>query len=108
MTNTITNSLRSGVDSCTVDPARAVRYGSGTTSINIAMPKKYLMVQEVANLLGVTPLTIRNWDARGKLTAYRSPINNYRMYKVEDVEALIRGIETSRERPKARKIDITG
>ena len=108
MHNTSTNSPGCDVDSCTVDLVRAVRYGRVTTSINIAMPKKYLMVQEVANLLGVTPLTIRNWDARGKLTAYRSPINNYRMYKVEDVEALIRGIETSRERPKARKIDITG
>jgi excisionase family DNA binding protein len=72
------------------------------------MPKKYLMVQEVARLLGVTPLTIRNWDSKGKLAAYRNPINNYRMYKVEDVEALIRGIETSKERPRARKIDIVG
>lgn len=72
------------------------------------MPKKYLMVQEVARLLGVTPLTIRNWDSKGKLAAYRHPVNNYRMYKVEDVEALIRRIETSRERPKARKIDIVG
>lgn len=72
------------------------------------MPKKYLMVQEVAHLLGVTPLTIRNWDAKGKLTAYRHPINNYRMYKVEDVEAIIRRMEISREKPKARKIDIVG
>jgi DNA (cytosine-5)-methyltransferase 1 len=72
------------------------------------MPKKYLMVQEVARLMGVTPLTIRNWDARGKLTAYRNPLNNYRMYKVEDVEAIIRQIETSKEKPKARKIDIVG
>jgi excisionase family DNA binding protein len=71
------------------------------------MPKKYLMVQEVARLLGVTPLTIRNWDARGKLAAYRHPVNNYRMYKVEDVEAIIRQMEMSREKPKARKIDIT-
>lgn len=66
------------------------------------------MVQEVARLLGVTPLTIRNWDAKGKLTAYRNPINKYRMYKVEDVETLIRQIETSKERPRARKIDIVG
>lgn len=73
-----------------------------------AMPKKYLMVQDVARLLGVTPLTIRNWDSKGKLVAYRNPVNNYRMYKVEDVEALIRQIELSRERPKARKIDIIG
>ena len=72
------------------------------------MPKKYLMVQEVARLLGVTPLTIRNWDAKGKLMAYRNPINKYRMYKVEDVETLIRQIETSKERPRARKIDIVG
>lgn len=71
------------------------------------MPKKYLMVQEVARLLGVTPLTIRNWDSKGKLTAYRHPLNNYRMYKVEDVESIIRQMEMSREKPKARKIDIT-
>ncbi|MCC6934350.1 MAG: MerR family DNA-binding transcriptional regulator [Candidatus Yanofskybacteria bacterium] len=72
------------------------------------MPKKYLMVQEVARLLGVTPLTIRNWDAKGKLPAYRHPLNNYRMYKVEDVETIIRKMEISREKPKARKIDIVG
>ena len=72
------------------------------------MPKKYLLVTEVARLLGVTPLTIRNWDTRGKLIAYRNPVNNYRMYKVEDVEALIRAIERSKERPRRYKIDISG
>jgi DNA (cytosine-5)-methyltransferase 1 len=72
------------------------------------MPKKYLTVQEVAQLLGVTPLTIRNWDAKGKLVAYRNPLNNYRMYKVEDVESVIRQIELSRERPRAKRIDILG
>ena len=72
------------------------------------MPKKYLMVQEVARLLGVTPLTIRNWDSKGKLVAYRNPVNNYRMYKVEDIETLIRQIELSRDKPRARKIDIVG
>ena len=72
------------------------------------MPKKYLLVTEVARLLGVTPLTIRNWDAKGKLIAYRNPVNNYRMYKVEDVEALMRQIERSKERPRRLKIDISG
>jgi len=66
------------------------------------------MVQEVARLLGVTPLTIRNWDSKGKLVAYRNPVNNYRMYKVEDIETLIRQIELSRDKPRARKIDIVG
>jgi len=60
------------------------------------MPKKYLNVNEVAKLVGVTPLTIRNWDNRGVLTAYRNPINNYRLYKIEDVEALLRSIEATK------------
>ena len=72
------------------------------------MPKKYLLVTEVARLMGVTPLTIRNWDAKGKLPAYRNPVNNYRMYKIEDVEALMRAIEQSKERPRRYKIDISG
>ena len=71
------------------------------------MPKKYMSVQDVARLLGVTPLTVRNWDTKGKLVAYRNPLNNYRMYKVEDVEALIRQIEQSRERSRPRIIDIS-
>ena len=64
------------------------------------MPKKYLSVNEVAKLIGVTPLTIRNWDNRGVLTAYRNPINNYRMYKIEDVETLLRTIDSSRKNQK--------
>lgn len=79
------------------------------------MPKKFLTVREVAQLLGVTPLTVRNWDTRGKLTAHRHPMNNYRLYKVEDVEELVREFEISKvakripmeqERPKVRKLKI--
>lgn len=65
------------------------------------------MVQEVARLMGVTPLTVRNWDAKGKLVAYRNPMNNYRMYKTEDIEVLMRGIELSRDKLRAKKIDIS-
>lgn len=79
------------------------------------MPKKFLTVKEVAQLLGVTPLTVRNWDARGKLTAHRHPMNNYRLYKVEEVENLVQEFEISKvakkipmepERPKVRKLKI--
>ena len=56
--------------------------------------KRYLTVKEVADLLGVTPLTLRNWDKKGKLKAYRNPINNYRIYKPGDIELLLRKIET--------------
>ena len=70
------------------------------------MPKKYLTVNDVARLLGVSPLTIRNWDAKGKLVAYRNPVNNYRMYKTEDVEVIIKQIDQSREKKTKLKIDI--
>jgi len=61
------------------------------------MPKKFLTVNDVARLLGVSPLTVRNWDHKGKLRAYRNPVNNYRMYKIEEVESLLKQIEHSKD-----------
>lgn len=58
--------------------------------------KKYLTIKEVAKILGVTPLTLRNWDKKGKLRAYRNPINNYRVYKPEEIELFLREIESRR------------
>jgi len=61
------------------------------------MPKKFLTVYEVAQIIGVTPLTVRNWDKKRRLIAYRNPVNNYRLYKIEDVEELMKKIEDSRK-----------
>ena len=68
------------------------------------MPKEYLTVNEVAKILAVTPLTVRNWDRKGHLVAYRNPVNNYRLFKAEDVELLLARIENPQ--PPARKIKI--
>ena len=62
--------------------------------ISINPQKKYLRIKEVSKILGVTPLTLRNWDNAGKLKAYRNPINNYRVYKPEDIELFLRNIES--------------
>lgn len=62
--------------------------------VNINPQKRYLKIKEVAKLLDVTPLTLRNWDNSGKLRAYRNPINNYRLYKPEDIELFLRKIES--------------
>ena len=56
--------------------------------------KRYFTINEAAKLLGVTPLTLRNWDKKGKLKALRNPINNYRIYKHEEIELLLRRIES--------------
>jgi len=47
--------------------------------------KEFLSIKEAAAMLGVTTLTLRNWDKSGKFTASRHPINNYRMYRKAEV-----------------------
>ncbi|MBI1926531.1 N-6 DNA methylase [Candidatus Poribacteria bacterium] len=50
---------------------------------------QYLTIKEAAELLGVTSTTLRNWDKSGKLNARRDPVNDYRLYAVEDVSKLL-------------------
>jgi len=57
---------------------------------------KLITIKKAAEILGVTPLTLRNWDNSGKFVASRHPINNYRVYKVSDIEKLIMEIEASK------------
>lgn len=56
---------------------------------------KYVTIKEAAYILGVSPLTLRNWDKNGKFPAQRHPMNNYRVYKVEDLNRIIDDIETN-------------
>lgn len=52
-------------------------------------------IKQASRMLGVTPLTLRNWDRNGKLKALRHPMNNYRVYKRSDIDALIAHIGTN-------------
>ena len=72
------------------------------------MPKKFLSVKQVAKILGVTPLTVRNWDKKNKLQAYRNPVNNYRLYRIEDIEELLKQIESSKgmQQTRIRKVKV--
>ena len=49
----------------------------------------YLTVSEAAEYLGVSPSTLRNWDKADKLKSYRHPLNNYRLYKKQDLDKLL-------------------
>jgi len=50
------------------------------------MNKKLLSLSEVADMLSVSKETLRRWDASGKLVSVRHPINDYRMYKTQDLK----------------------
>ncbi len=59
------------------------------------MANLYITIKQASKILGVSPLTLRNWDKNGKLKAHRHPMNNYRVYKIEDLEGVINEIETN-------------
>ena len=71
------------------------------------MDRKYISIKDAAQMLGVTPLTLRNWDKKGILTAYRNPINNYRVYRLDQIELFQRRIENSKNKRGGRRIDIS-
>lgn len=55
-------------------------------------PDELITIAEAAEILGVSLITLRRWDASGKFRARRHPINSYRMYAREDVMRLRRQI----------------
>ena len=61
--------------------------------------RDYLRVKEAAEMLGVSDSTVRNWSRAGKLPTYRHPVNNYRLFKRDDLLRLVRSIHQTREAP---------
>jgi excisionase family DNA binding protein len=52
------------------------------------MPKlnEYLTIKEAAEFLAVSPNTLRNWGASGKIAVHRNPMNGYRLFKITDLQ----------------------
>lgn len=57
---------------------------------------EYMQIKEAAEFLGVTATTLRNWERSGKLLPHRHPINQYRLYKREDLEEFLKKLYTQR------------
>ena len=70
------------------------------------MANLYITIKQASKILGVSPLTLRNWDRDGKLKAHRHPMNNYRVYKIEDLEGVIREIEANTGVRKSTKKEV--
>jgi len=67
------------------------------------MSEIYFSIKEAAEILGVSPLTLRNWDKLGKFKASRHPMNNYRVYKLSTLEGVINDIEGGTNKSNAEK-----
>lgn len=57
------------------------------------MKKGLVTIGEAARLFDVSIQTIRRWDKAGKLKAIRHPMNNYRLYRLIDLQMIIKKSE---------------
>ena len=64
----------------------------------------FLRVKEAAEVLGVSPNTVRTWGADRKIPEYRHPVNNYRLYKREDLDKILQELEESVSKPPKRAV----
>lgn len=69
------------------------------------MPK-YITIKDASKILAVSKITLRNWDRSGKLKAHRHPFNNYRIYKIEDIDKVLEMIESNEFIIKKKKDEI--
>lgn len=68
---------------------------------------EFMRINEAADYLGVCRNTLRNWCREGKIPEYRHLVNNYRLFKVSDLERLLVAIDQPvnqalRSRPRQR------
>ena len=71
---------------------------------------QFLTVQDASKKLGVSASTLRNWDKNGKLKSQRNPYNDYRMYREEDIEAILQTLHSGEKKttiPFTNKKDIS-
>jgi MerR family copper efflux transcriptional regulator len=62
----------------------------------------YLRISEAAEYLGVSPNTLRNWVNAGKIAAIRHPVNDYRLFKREDLDALLKQVAAASKKATKR------
>jgi MerR family transcriptional regulator, copper efflux regulator len=58
----------------------------------------FLRISEAAEYLGVSPNTLRNWVNAGKIVAVRHPVNDYRLFRREDLDALLQQVAVARKK----------
>ena len=51
---------------------------------------QFLTIRQAAEILGVNTETLRRWDKSGKFPSSRNPINNYRVYQIDQVHQFVK------------------
>jgi len=59
--------------------------------------KKYYSLNEVSQILGKSKETLRRWDREGKFPAVREPMSQYRIYKKEQINTLLKQLSIDYE-----------
>lgn len=51
---------------------------------------EYMTIKQAAKYLGVSGNTLRSWEKLEKIKPIRNPMNNYRLYKKEDLDKILK------------------
>jgi len=65
---------------------------------------EYVKVAEAAEILGVSPGTVRTWAADNRIPMHRNPANGYRLFRRDELESFLKTVEASRNigKPKSK------
>ena len=50
---------------------------------------KYYSIHEFSKMIGVTPQTLRNWEAKNRLQASHTSTNGYRYYSQKQINEML-------------------
>ena len=64
---------------------------------------EYAKVAEAADILGISPNTLRAWAEKGKIPSTRNPVNGYRLFQRTDLEEFLKGIKNDLDSSSVRK-----
>ena len=64
--------------------------------------REFLRISEAAEYLGVSPNTLRNWENARKIAAHRHPVNGYRLFKQDELDALLSQLQEPRKTSKKK------
>ncbi|MGQ9822763.1 MAG: helix-turn-helix domain-containing protein [Thermogutta sp.] len=54
---------------------------------------QYVKIAEAARFLGVSQNTLRTWATEGKIPVRINPTNNYRLFRLEDLQRFLESVE---------------